>query len=164
MILHLIVAHDECRLIGDDNCIPWHISEDLKKVKGLTTGNTIIMGEATYHSIGKPLPNRKNVILSDREDFEVPGAIVVHSKEEALEACKDDAHVFIFGGESIYKLFIDDVEIMHITLVHEKFTHTIDGARFFPEFNANQFELRYCKLVRHNVQYKYRYMILVRKG
>lgn len=160
MKLHLLVAFSKNRVIGANGGIPWHISEDFKKVKALTTGNTIIMGEATYHSIGKPLPNRKNVILSDREDFEVQGAIVVHSKEEALEVCKNDSDVYIFGGASIYKLFLDDVEIMHITYIDEEF----EGDTFFPNFDVNQFQLKYCKIVRNNVQYKYSYNILVRKG
>lgn len=160
MKLHLIVAFDKNRLIGDGEGIPWHLPNDLKKVKAVTMGHTLIMGENTYRSIGHPLKGRKNVILSDREDFDVQGAIVVHSKEEALEVCKNDAHVFIFGGASIYKLFIDDVELMHITFVDRN--HPVDEtAVYFPNFDANQFVLKYCK---KNIDVvNYYYTILERK-
>lgn len=158
MKLHLLVAFSKNRVIGANGGIPWHISEDFKKVKALTTGNTIIMGEATYHSIGKPLPNRKNVILSDREDFKVQGAIVVHSKEEALEVCANDSDVYIFGGASIYKLFLDDVEIFHITYVDKEF----EGDTFFPELPLNQLNLKYC-CKKLDSMLNYYYTILVRK-
>ena len=116
------------------------------------------MGEATYHSIGKPLPNRKNVILSDREDFRVQGAIVVHSKEEALEACANDSDVYIFGGASIYKLFLDDVEIFHITYID----HEFDGDTFFPNLPLNQLNLKYC-CKKLDGMLNYYYTVLVRK-
>ena len=161
MQLSLLVAFDENRLIGDGNAIPWHLPEDMKRVRLLTTGNTIVMGENTYNSIGHPLKGRKNVILSNNPDFVVEGAIVVHSKEEALEVCKNDKEVFIFGGASIYKLFLEDVTRMYITYIHEKFTHSHEAV-FFPEINLTNWQLKYCKLARYNVKYKYSYNILER--
>lgn len=160
MQLSLLVAFDKNGLIGANNGIPWHIKDDMKRVRLLTTGNTIIMGEATYHSINKPLPNRKNVILSHNPNFVVEGAIVVHSKEEALEVCKNDKEVFIFGGASIYKLFFDDITRMYLTLIE----HEFEGDTYFPTYLINYPEwlIKYCKMVRNDVQYKYRYYILER--
>lgn len=158
MNLSILVAFDKNRLIGSNNSIPWHIKGDMKRVKLLTTGNTIIMGEKTYHSIGKPLPNRKNVILSDNKDFVVGGAIVVHSKEEALEVCKDDKEVFIFGGASIYDLFMDDVTRIHLTYINEEF----EGDTYFPHLVLTNWQLKYCK--KYDDVLEYYYSILVRKG
>lgn len=160
MQLSILVAFDKNKLIGGNNSIVWKLPADMKRVRLLTTGNTIIMGENTYHSIGKPLPNRKNVILSDNPSFVVEGAIVVHSKEEALEVCKDDKEVFVFGGASVYKLFLEDVTRMYITYID----HEFEGDTYFPKFNLTNWQLKYCSKGRQDDRnvLKYWYSILER--
>lgn len=129
--LSLIVAHSLNRVIGKGNKLPWHLPEDLKRFKAITTGRAIIMGRSTWESIGsKPLPKRDNIILTRNPDFQAPGGIVVHSPEEALEkAYALDADPIVIGGEEIYKLFLPLVTKMYITRVNQ----IVDGDAFFPE-------------------------------
>lgn len=128
----MIVAVDEIRAIGKDNKLLWHIPEDLKRFKELTTGRTVVMGENTYYSIGKPLPNRRNIVVSLNQSLELPGCVVVHSIEEALQKANEieDREVFIIGGASIYKQFLPLTERLYLTLV--KGQHEADT--FFPDY------------------------------
>src|SRR5260221_12371914 len=100
-----IVAMSENRVIGDDNQLPWHLPADLKHFKTLTTGHPILMGRKTYESIGRPLPNRTNIILTRNSDFDAPQCVVVTSIEEAIEspASTHSDEIFIFGGAEVYK-------------------------------------------------------------
>ena len=98
MTLSILVAHDEQRVIGVDNQLPWHLPNDLKHMKKLSTGNTLVMGRKTYESIGKPLPNRRNVVLTSDHSFNPEGVDVIHSLDD-IKALP--GHVFIFGGQSL---------------------------------------------------------------
>jgi len=130
MILSIIVAMAENRVIGKDNDMPWgFLPVDLKHFKDTTNGNPVIMGRKTYESIGKPLPNRRNIILS-RQDIEIDGCEVYSSLEKVLEILKDEDEVFIIGGGHVYKEalpFIDKLYLTHIDL-------KVDGDTFFPEY------------------------------
>src|SRR3989344_8019920 len=106
MIISIIAALDNNNLIGKRNSLPWHLPADLKHFKDATTGKPVIMGKTTYESIGKPLPNRTNIILSNDLNFEVSGAIVVHSIDEALRVAENVPEVMIMGGASIYRQFL----------------------------------------------------------
>lgn len=131
-MLSIIVCHDQNRVIGYKNNMPWHLPNDLKRLKALTTGNTIVMGRKTYESLGKALPNRRNVVITRDESFKPNDADVIHSIEEinALEG-----HVYIFGGQNLYEQTIDMVEDMYITVIENKYP----GDAFFPEYTFEDF-------------------------
>ena len=131
--LSLIVAYGKDRVIGKDNQLLWRLSNDLKLVKRLTTNNAIIMGRKTYESLGKPLPNRINIVLTQGDVKYPEGVIVARSKEEVLDLISNlgAEYAYIFGGESIYKLFLDDVEEMRITEIR----YDGEGDTYFPHFS-----------------------------
>lgn len=137
VIINLIVAMSENRVIGAKGEIPWHLPKDLKRVKELTTGHAIIMGENTYNSIGKPLPNRLNVVMSLDDTFNPPWVTVVRSIDEALEACQDYNEVFIFGGGQIYELFLPYVDRIYMTFVMD----TFKGDTFFPKLDITDWKV-----------------------
>jgi dihydrofolate reductase len=136
MRIAIIAAMSLNRVIGKNNQIPWHLSDDLKRVKALTTGNAIIMGRKTYESIGKALPNRINIVLTSQVDFQAPGCVVVHSLKEALNACQQK-DTFIFGGSSLYKLTLDIASHMHLTVIQT----CIEGDTFFPPWDPKDWRV-----------------------
>ena len=103
MTLSILVAHDLQRVIGFENQLPWHLPNDLKHVKKLSTGHTLVMGRKTFESIGKPLPNRRNVVLTSDTSFNVEGVDVIHSIEDIYQL---PGHVFIFGGQTLFEEMI----------------------------------------------------------
>lgn len=124
MTLSILVAHDKQRVIGYQNQLPWHLPNDLKHVKQLSTGHTLVMGRKTFESIGKPLPNRRNVVLTNNPSFKHEGVDVIHSIEEINNI---PGQVFIFGGQTLFEEMIDKVDDMYITVVDGKF----QGDTFF---------------------------------
>lgn len=134
MTLSILVAHDQQRVIGVNNQLPWHLPSDLKHVKSLTTGNTLVMGRATFESIGKPLPNRRNVVLTRNKSFKPEGVAVIHSFEEIYDL---PGHVFIFGGQSLFEEMIDKVDDMYITVIEDKY----NGDTFFPPYTFKDWEV-----------------------
>ncbi len=135
-MLELIVAFDENNLIGKDNSLPWHIPEDLKHFKALTTGNRIIMGRKTFESIGKPLPNRENIVLS-KNGFIYEGIKVYSKVGELLKTLNDEKKNYIIGGAGIYKELLPLVDILHISHVKG----TFEGDAYFPKINYNDYEI-----------------------
>ena len=133
MKLSLIVAVAENGVIGHNNQLIWHLPNDLKQFKRLTTGHCIIMGRKTFESIGKPLPNRTSLIISRNTDFQIEGCITVSSLENAiLEAKKiETEEAFIIGGAEIYRLALPIVDKIYLTEVH----HQYEGDTFFPEID-----------------------------
>lgn len=131
MIVSLIVAIDEDNGIGKDNKLPWHLPADLKHFKTLTTGRTIVMGRKTFDSIGKPLPNRRNVIISRQKDLAAEGAEVVQSLREAFDLCANENEVFIIGGAQIFEYAMPLANTLYLTLIH----HTFEADTFFPEID-----------------------------
>lgn len=131
--LSMIVAVDETRAIGKDNRLLWHIPEDLKRFKELTTGHAVIMGENTYHSIGRPLPNRTNIVVTLDQTLALPGCLVVHSLDEALSVAREHEReeIFVMGGASIYRQFLPMIDRLYLTLVSGK--HEADT--FFPDYS-----------------------------
>ncbi len=138
--LSILVAMAKNRVIGRNNRLPWHLPADLKHFKFLTMGQTIVMGRKTYESIGKPLPGRANVIITRQMDYEVPGAMVVNSLEDALLICEETStghsENFIIGGEKLYQQALKICQRMYITEIQRDF----DGDVFFPEFDRNEWE------------------------
>ena len=135
MKLSIIVAIAEQGVIGKDNQLIWHLPEDLKMFRRLTTGHVIIMGRKTFESIGKPLPNRTSIIISRNNDYQVEGCIVVSSLEEAVEKAKEieTEEAFIIGGAQIYALALDIADTVYLTQVH----HNFEGDAFFPILDTN---------------------------
>jgi len=134
MTLSILVAHDQQRVIGYNNDLPWHLPNDLKHVKKLSTGNTLVMGRGTFESIGKPLPNRRNVVLTHNQNFQHDGVDVIHSIGEIYNL---PGHVFIFGGQSLFDKMIDKVDDMYITVLEGKFK----GDTFFPPYTFEEWEV-----------------------
>ncbi|MFC3418231.1 dihydrofolate reductase [Salinicoccus hispanicus] len=133
-MVSLIVCHSAQNVIGFKNSMPWHLPNDLKHVKKLTEGNTIVMGRKTFESIGRPLPNRRNVVLTQSEDFSHEGVDVIHSIDD-IEAL--DGEVFIFGGSGVYSQTMHLVDEMHVTHIYE----TFGGDTFFPDYDSSDWEL-----------------------
>ncbi len=121
------------RVIGVNNTLPWHLSEDLKHFKFLTVGHTIIMGRKTYDSIGRALPNRRNIVISRNIEISCEGAEVVHSIEDAFSISKNDGEVFVIGGSNIYEQALHLVDHLYITEIKKSFL----GDAFFPEINKS---------------------------
>ncbi|MCC8437701.1 dihydrofolate reductase [Brevibacillus sp. M2.1A] len=132
-MISLIVAYARNQVIGKDGDMPWHLPADLKNVKELTTGKTIVMGRKTFESIGKPLPNRRNVVLTRSHDFHPEGVDVVHTKEEVLAM----GDVIIFGGSEIYRQFLDVVDRLYITEIDLE----TEGDTFFPAWDRDAYTL-----------------------
>lgn len=133
-MIHLVVAKSDNNVIGHDNQLIWHLPNDLKHFKEITTGHPIIMGRKTFESIGRPLPNRTNIIITRNRNYSIENAKVVHSLNEALELAKEiDENIFILGGGKIYEQAIDFADILEVTEVHENF----EGDTYFPEIDLN---------------------------
>ena len=120
MVLSIIVAAAENNVIGRDNGLVWRLSADLKRFKALTTGHTILMGRKTYESVGKALPNRRNIVISRNPDYKAAGCEVVRGVEEALELTKGEDEVFVTGGGTIYKELWDKADKLYLTVVHQE--------------------------------------------
>lgn len=136
MKIECIVAMSENRVIGVNNQLPWHLSDDLKYFKQMTMGKAIIMGRKTHESIGRPLPGRTNVVLTSDPAYVAPGCVVVNSVEEALKVAEALEGMVVMGGQSIYEQFIDKVEILYVTQVHTE----LDGDAFFPNIELQDWE------------------------
>ena len=131
-MITLIVAMGKNREIGKENQLLWHLPKDLKRFKELTSGYPIIMGRKTYESIGKPLPNRTNIVISRKNDWFEEGILIVGSIKEAVKfAKKIDEEVFVIGGGNIYEQTIDLADKLEVTLVDA----VLDADTFFPKIN-----------------------------
>jgi dihydrofolate reductase len=133
-MISLIAAVSENNCIGKKNALPWYLPEDLKHFKQITSGYTVLMGRKTWESIPakfRPLPNRKNIVITAQMDFSVPNDVeVYHTISEALEAHKNE-QIFIIGGGNIYIQTINLADTLYITHVHQ----TVDGDVFFPKID-----------------------------
>ena len=132
-MLSIIVAKAKNNIIGKDNKMIWHLPEDLKHFKNLTTGHTIIMGRKTFESLGKPLPNRKHIIFSNNPDFKVKdeNVEVVHSLLQIQELIEGKEEAFVIGGAMIYNFLMPYVKKMYVTEIEKDF----DGDAFFPRID-----------------------------
>ena len=124
-------------VIGVDGDLPWYIPEDLKNFKAITMGKPLLMGRATYESIGRPLPGRRNIIITRQTDYQVDGADVFLSPESALATIDDTEEVMIIGGGEIYEAFFDKVKRIYITYVEKN----VDGDTFFPAIDYNLWKI-----------------------
>lgn len=127
----MIAAAGENNALGKDNDLVWHLPDDFKRFKTLTTGHYIIMGRKTFETFPKLLPNRIHIVITKNKNYQAEGAIVVHSMKEALEAAKTDTQPFIIGGGEIYSIGMEYASKIELTRVHE----TFDADAFFPEID-----------------------------
>lgn len=138
MTLTLIAAAAENNALGKDNQMIWHLPDDFKRFKQLTSGHYIIMGRKTFESLPKLLPNRTHVIITRQKDFTAEGCIIVNSLEDAIKACPQDEEVFIIGGGEIYKQSIAIADKIELTKVHGV---SPEADAFFPEIDFSQWKI-----------------------
>lgn len=133
-----IVAMAENRVIGVNNKLPWHLPADLHHFKALTTGHAILMGRKTHESIGKPLPNRLNLIMSRDPDYKADGCTTVSSLDDAISETTKHHHtqLFVIGGAEIYQQLMPQVNQLYLTIVHR----TVDGDAVFPAIDQHEWE------------------------
>lgn len=136
--ISLIVAMDENGLIGRDNDLPWRLSSDLQHFKRVTMGKPMIMGRKCYESIGKPLPGRRNIVLTRDAGWRAEGVEVVCSLDEALRSTQDADEVMIVGGAQIYSLALPQVQRIHLTRVHAR----LEGDTWFPDLVDEEWQER----------------------
>lgn len=134
VMITIIVAVAENGAIGCHNKLLWHIGDDLKRFKALTTGHTILMGRKTYESIGRPLPKRRNIVISRNLELSIEGVEVVGSVEAAIEMCGSDSEIFVIGGAQIYSQTLALADKLYLTKVYQ----SPQGDVFFPEIDANE--------------------------
>ena len=131
-LVSLLVAAAENGVIGRDNTLPWHLSDDLRRFKALTLGKPMLMGRKTFESIGKPLPGRTSLVLSRSRDWARPGATVVRSLEEALERAGAVPELVVIGGAEVYRLALPHAQRIYLTRVHAE----IPGDTVLPPLDA----------------------------
>ncbi len=130
--LSIIVAMARNRVIGARGSIPWHLPDELKRFKAITMGHHLIMGRKTWESIGRPLPGRTSVVVTRQDGYRAPGAIVVHSLDEAVKACRDDEEIFVIGGAELYAQALPRADRIYLTVVDAD----IEGDTWMPGLEA----------------------------
>lgn len=133
-LITIIAAADENNVIGKENKLIWHLSDDLKHFKNLTKDHHVIMGRKTFESMPKALPNRTNIVITRNSDYVADNITVVSSLNEALEKSKNDKQPFIIGGGEIYKLAMQIADRIELTRVH----HEFDGDTYFPQIDPEK--------------------------
>lgn len=154
-MLTMIAAAGENNSLGKDNDLVWHLPDDFKRFKKLTSGHFIIMGRKTFESFPKPLPNRTHIVVTRQPNYHPKEIIVVHSLEAALDMVKNDRQPFIIGGGEIYKQGMEYADRIELTRVHG----TFEADTFFPEINENEWKLiaeeHHPKDEKHNYAFTY---------
>jgi dihydrofolate reductase len=134
MKISLVVAMADNRVIGRDNRLPWHLPADLKHFKQVTVGKPILMGRKTHESIGRPLPDRTNIVVTRDRSYTAPGCVVVHSIESALRAAGAHEEAMVIGGTDFYWQLLPKADCIYLTLVHAEF----EGDALFPELKESE--------------------------
>lgn len=137
-MLSIIVAKAKNNIIGKDNKLLWHLSDDLKRFKALTEGHTIIMGRKTFESLGRVLPNRKHIVFSNNPDFKVndENVEVVHSLLQIQEYIESEEEAFVIGGAMMYNFLMPYVSKMYVTEIEKEF----EGDAFFPRIDDKKWK------------------------
>jgi dihydrofolate reductase len=160
-IISIIAAMaEDKRVIGVSNTLPWHLPEDMKHFREMTTGHPILMGRKTYESIGRPLPKRENIVITRNADYQAKGCVIKHTLDEAIAHCANNDEIFIIGGAELYKqalLLADRLYLTEITIQPpDSLLVSFEGDAFFPEFSSNdwvvakQTKLKPAKNISHN--------------
>lgn len=154
-MITLVAAIGEKNELGKDNQLIWHLPEDFKRFKAITSGHYIIMGRKTFESFPKPLPNRTHVIITRQKDYAPENCIVVNSIKDAIAACPKGEATFVIGGGEIYKQSIAIADQLELTRVH----HTFEADTFFPEIDLEKwtldFEEFHQKDEKHNFDFTF---------
>jgi dihydrofolate reductase len=130
----LIAALAANRVIGRNNALPWHLPADLKRFKALTTGHPVLMGRKTHESIGRPLPGRRNLIITRNRGYGAPGCEIVHSLDDAIAACRGDREIFVIGGAELYRESLPRAHCLEFTEIRAE----VEGDAWFPEISMAQ--------------------------
>ena len=160
--INIAVAVSDNFAIGKNNQLLWHMPADLKFFKQTTSGHTVIMGRKTFDSVGKPLPNRTNIIVTHTTDLKIPGVTVTNSLDEAFNAVKpSEAEIFVVGGAEIYKQALPIVQRIYLTTIH----HTFEADTFFPKLNMDEWTeaSRETHQADEKNKYDYTFAVLERK-
>ena len=159
-MISIVVATDKQGGIGKDNALLWHLPNDLKRFKAITSGHPIIMGRKTYDSIGRPLPNRTNIIITQNKDLQLDGCVIVHTLEDAIKAC-EGKDAYIIGGGSIYEQAMSIADKIYLTLVDV----SLEADTHFPVIDENEWNV--ISSEQHTIdekhQYNYQFIDLARK-
>lgn len=147
----MIAAVAENNALGKDNDLLWHLPDDFKRFKQITSGHFIIMGRKTFESFPKPLPNRTHVIITRQKDYHPENCIVVSSIEEAISVCPKEEDAFIIGGGEIYSLALPYADSLDITRVHT----SLPADTFFPEINLDQWKIISDEFHQKDEKHKY---------
>lgn len=154
-MITIIAAVAENNALGKDNKLVWHLPDDFKRFKELTSGHYIIMGRKTFESFPKPLPNRTHVIISRQQNYAPEGCIVVNSMSKAIASCPTNEEIFIIGGGEIYKQSLEIADKIELTKVHG----TVEADTFFPEIPSSDWKLDFeefhPKDARHNFDFTF---------
>jgi dihydrofolate reductase len=161
VLISLIAAMGENRVIGAGNALPWRLSADLRQFRKITIGKPVLMGRKTFESIGRPLPGRLNIVITRNPGFTAAGCTVVHSTEEAIKASAGFQEVMVIGGASFYEQFLPEAGRMYLTLVHARF----EGDTFFPAFDWDDWKETRREDFVADVQtpYPYSFVVLERR-
>ena len=159
-MISLIVAHDNNNVIGYENGMPWHLPGDLKYFKDKTMGKPMIMGRKTFESIGRPLPGRRNIVITRDENYQADGIEMVTSLEGALALAGDVPEIMIIGGEQIFRLSMDIADRLYIT----KINHAFNGDTYFPEYKQDFVEVSSEEPETAPEGYTFQYQIFERKN
>ncbi len=137
MVISIIAAMGNERVIGIENRLPWRLPADMQWFRKCTLGKPIIMGRTTFESIGKPLPGRKNIVVTRNQQYRAKGVSVAHSLEAAIEAAKGAEEVMVIGGANIYQQALSRVDRLYITHIHADF----EGDSWFPDYTADSWQV-----------------------
>ncbi|MFI3264277.1 MAG: dihydrofolate reductase [Rikenellaceae bacterium] len=149
-MLSIIVAIANDNIIGNNNQLLWHITEDLKYFRKVTSGHAVIMGRKTYDSIGRPLPKRHNIVIT-RQSIDIEGCSVVHTLEEALSLLNPEEESFIIGGAQIYELALPLADRLYLTRVGGEF----QGDTYFPQWNPHEWQLETIETFERGEAFEY---------
>ena len=155
-MLTIIAAAGENNALGKDNGLVWHLPDDFKRFKKLTTGHHIIMGRKTFDSFPQPLPDRTHLVITRKDNFKKEGIVTVHSLERAIDFSKGDSQPFVIGGGEIYKMAMDVADKIELTRVHG----TFEADTFFPEIDDIKWELVNEELHEKDDKHKYDFSYL----
>jgi dihydrofolate reductase len=157
MLISIIAAIGKRRELGKDNKIPWRIPEDIRWFREKTRGHTVIMGRKTFESIGRPLPDRINIVVTSQKGYKAEGALVARSLEQAIDIARKqekNGEIFIIGGAQIYKQAIGLADRLYLTKIDAEFP----ADAFFPDYSA--FKKEIFRREASGVGYRYTFLIL----
>ena len=161
MKLSLIVAMAQNRVIGHNKQMPWHLSADLKKFKQITMGSPIIMGRKTFEAIGRPLPGRENIIVSQNKDYTAENCSVFQDLEAAIKSCRQHPEAFIIGGATLYQQTLQQADRLYLTQIHRDFI----GDTYFPKIDQSQWTIQEQIIIDSDpaVDFSYSFILMEKK-